>query len=104
MPYGYPAMRKFRSIVSSIEGIHPLRESAYRFTPGRTSHLERARLQPAQPQPKPHRVNQRRPRCDCGKLAITVLKVRVGSDPQYTIRLPLCSACLALEQSFRSGG
>jgi len=96
-------MRKFRYIVSSSEGMHPLRESAYRFTPGRTSRLDRERLKPAQPPPKPHRVKQRRPRCDCGKIAVTVLQVRVGSDPQYTIRLPLCSACLALEQSFRNG-
>jgi hypothetical protein len=36
--------------------------------------------------------------CDCGQLAVTVLVVRVGSDPQYTIRLPLCPACLNLEQ------
>jgi hypothetical protein len=45
-----------------------------------------------------HQTRQRRVRCDCGQLAITVLLVRVGSDPQYTIRLPLCPACLNLEQ------
>jgi len=97
-------MSEIRSIVPFIEGMHPLRESTYRFTPDRASRRERERLQPAQSLPKSHRVSQRRPRCDCGKLAITVLKVRVGSDPQYTIRLPLCSACLALEQSFRNEG
>jgi hypothetical protein len=48
--------------------------------------------------PKLHRLKQRRLRCDCGRLAITVRLVRVGSDPQYTIRLPLCPACLKLEQ------
>jgi len=37
-------------------------------------------------------------RCDCGQLAVTVLTLKVGSDPQYTVHLPLCSACLALEQ------
>jgi hypothetical protein len=36
--------------------------------------------------------------CDCGNLAVTVLRVRVGSDPQYIIRMPLCPACLKLEQ------
>ncbi len=49
------------------------------------------------------RSYQRRPKrilCDCGQPAITVLVVKVGCDPQYTVHLPLCLACLALEQSF----
>jgi len=97
-------MNEIRYIVSSFEGTHPIRESTYRFTPRRANRLKREKLQPTLSPPKPHRVKQRRPRCDCGKLAVTVLEVRVGSDPQYTICLPLCSSCLALEQSFRSGG
>jgi len=101
---GYPAMSEIRYIVSNFEGMQPLRELTHRFTPGYSNRFKRVRHQPAQPSSKPRRVKQRRPRCDCGKLAVTVLQVRVGSDPQYTIRLPLCSACLALEQSFRSGG
>ncbi len=43
----------------------------------------------------------RYPRCDCGLRAVTILTVRVGCDPQYTIRLPLCRDCLALEQELR---
>ncbi len=47
----------------------------------------------------PRRFNrERHVYCDCGMLAVTVLKVLVGSEPQYTIRLPLCPACLQLEQ------
>ena len=88
----------------TIEGMHPMRESTSRFTPNRTSRFGQARLKPAHPRPKPHRVSQHRLRCDCGKQAITVLQVRVGSDPQYTIHLPLCAACLDLEQSFHTEG
>jgi len=47
-------------------------------------------------------VKSRRLRCDCGQIAITMLTVKVGSDPQYTIHLPLCRDCLALEQSFQA--
>jgi hypothetical protein len=97
-------MTKIRYIFSSFEGMHTVREPTYRFTPGRTNRIERVRQQPAQPVLKPRRSKPRRLRCDCGKLAVTVLEVRVGSDPQYTIHLPLCPACLALEQSFHSGG
>jgi len=43
-------------------------------------------------------TRQRLEYCDCGELAVTVLRIRVGSDPQYTIRMPLCPACLKLEQ------
>ena len=99
---GYPAMSKFRCTVVNFNEVRPLRQSTYRFTPGPSNPLERKRLRPAKPSQKPHRVKRRRLRCDCGKLAVTLLEVRVGSDPQYTIRLPLCSACLALEQSFHS--
>jgi hypothetical protein len=65
-------------------------------------HSERVRKAATQnclhsPRSKHHRL-----RCDCGQLAITVLRVRVGTDPQYTINLPLCPSCLALEQSFKA--
>ena len=89
--------------ISSFKGRYPLLESVYRFSPGPTNHHARNRLRPAKSSHKLHRVKRRRLRCDCGKLAVTLLEVRVGSDPQYAIRLPLCSACLALEQSFHSG-
>ncbi len=49
----------------------------------------------------PRRNRIRPPRCDCGQPAVTVLTVRVGTNPQYTVRLWLCSACLALEQGFQ---
>jgi hypothetical protein len=47
-----------------------------------------------------HRIFTRRrlEYCDCGNLAITVLQMTVGTDPQYIIRMPLCPACLKLEQ------
>ena len=50
------------------------------------------------PAPKPHHIRHRQLRCDCGAPAVTVLTLKVGSDPQYTIHLPLCAVCLALEQ------
>jgi hypothetical protein len=28
--------------------------------------------------------------------------VKVGSDPQYTVSLPLCSMCLALEEGMHA--
>jgi hypothetical protein len=63
---------------------------------------------PPQASDKDHAIRQGRPfnrqrleYCDCGKLAVTVLQVRVGTDPQYIIRLPLCPACLKLEQDLR---
>ncbi|PWB49833.1 MAG: hypothetical protein C3F13_18520 [Anaerolineales bacterium] len=43
----------------------------------------------------------RRLRCDCGLPAVVVKTVKVGSSPQYTIRLPLCPACLKLEQELQ---
>jgi len=96
-------MSEFRYFHAIFDGMHPLRESTYRFTPDHSIRLEQVRHQPAKSVPKPRRVKQRRLRCDCGKLSVTVIEVRVGSDPQYTVHLPLCSACLALEQSFRIG-
>ncbi|MFZ2097161.1 MAG: hypothetical protein WAV05_11045 [Anaerolineales bacterium] len=54
----------------------------------------------AQPYPKARRLKPHPLRCDCGQLAVIVLRVRVGTDPQYTVQLPLCPSCLALEQSF----
>jgi hypothetical protein len=51
---------------------------------------------------KQRQVKPRRLRCDCGQIAITLLTVKVGSDPQYTIHLPLCRDCLALEQSLHT--
>ena len=54
--------------------------------------------------PRPRRVRQRKPRCDCGQLAIKILLVRVGTDPQYTVPLPLCQECLTLEENLRDEG
>jgi hypothetical protein len=51
------------------------------------------------PMRKPRSMKNRRQRCDCGRLAVKVLLVRVGSDPQYTVHLPLCRDCLKLEYS-----
>lgn len=51
---------------------------------------------------QPHKTRHRRLRCDCGQLAVTVLRLRVGSDPQYTIHMPLCPACLNLEQELHA--
>lgn len=53
---------------------------------------------------KPRRLKSYRLRCDCGQLAVTVIKVRVGTNPQYDVKLPLCASCLALERSFDSPG
>jgi hypothetical protein len=50
---------------------------------------------------KPSKVKHRRLRCDCGRPAVKVLLVRVGSDPQYTVHLPLCRDCLELEHSMQ---
>ena len=38
-------------------------------------------------------------RCDCGQMAVTVILVTVGEkDSRYTVRLPLCPACLEIEK------
>jgi len=41
----------------------------------------------------------RRIYCDCGQPAVIVMPVIVGINPQYVVHLPLCEACLALEQA-----
>lgn len=97
-------MSEIRCMVSSYQGKLSLQASDYRVKPGRSSRHEQFRHTPPHPTQKPRRVKRRRLRCDCGQLAVTVLQVRVGTDPQYTIRLPLCPACLALEQGFRREG
>ena len=38
-------------------------------------------------------------RCDCGQMAVTVILVTVGEKAsRYTVRLPLCPACLETEK------
>ena len=52
---------------------------------------------------KSHPVRRRRRlRCDCGRIAVTVISVRVGIDPQYTIQLPLCRDCLSMERGLQN--
>jgi len=51
----------------------------------------------AQQTDRPHRQRNRRLFCDCGRPAIVVKLVIVGSDPQYTVRLALCLDCLRQE-------
>jgi hypothetical protein len=53
---------------------------------------------------KPHPKRQRHLHCDCGCLAVKVIVLKVGSDPQYTIHLPLCRECLELELGFLEPG
>lgn len=43
-----------------------------------------------------HRVNP--VLCDCGQPAVTVIELHVGEDGCYTTYMPLCEACLRLEQ------
>jgi hypothetical protein len=57
-----------------------------------------ARPRLAPPARKPPQPRHRRLICDCGRPATSVKLVIVGTDPQYTIRLPLCPECLKLEQ------
>jgi hypothetical protein len=54
--------------------------------------------------PAPRLRKYRRLRCDCGQLAVKVITVRVGSDPQYIVHMPLCRKCLALELSIHEPG
>jgi hypothetical protein len=49
---------------------------------------------------KPRDLKSYHLHCDCGQLAVTVIKVRVGTNPQYVVKLSLCASCLALERSF----
>jgi hypothetical protein len=58
-------------------------------------------LTPARAAADPPARRHRRQFCDCGRVAVTVKLVKVGTNPQYTIRLPLCKACLKLEQEMR---
>ena len=51
---------------------------------------------------KRHPQRRRPLRCDCGQEAVTIIQVRVGADPQYIIRLPLCQECLKLEQGWQA--
>ena len=67
-------------------------------------HSAEAPQRKKQPAPVARHIRQRRLRCDCGKLAIKILLVRVGSDPQYTVQLPLCQQCLSLEENLRYEG
>ncbi len=46
----------------------------------------------------------KRLRCDCGKQAVTVKKVRVGAGGVYQVRLPLCADCLKVEESYGLDG
>ena len=61
-------------------------------------HKEAAKQVPSQLRQPYKKKRSRRLRCDCGKMAVTVIEVRVGSDPQYTVHLALCADCLELER------
>jgi hypothetical protein len=78
---------------------HSLRSSPHRSEHVHPHPCKRTRqAKPDQASPRSRQAKQRRLRCDCGQLAVTVLLVQVGSDPQYTIHLPLCPTCLILER------
>jgi hypothetical protein len=77
---------------------------SFRFSPGRIARKGQVGQTGHSPPRKPRAVRHRPLRCDCGQIAVTVLTVRVGSDPQYTIHLPLCHDCFALEQDYRCWG
>lgn len=83
-----------------IEGLQPCQRVAQVTVSGRISRVGRGGQQPR----KPQLVKHRRLRCDCGQIAVTVLLLRVGINPQYTIHLPLCRDCLALEHSLQNDG
>ena len=74
------------------------------FDPGRITRRSKVGQNHLSPAGKPRPVRHRPLRCDCGQIAVTVLTVRVGTDPQYTIHLPLCHECFALEQDYISWG
>ncbi len=90
-----PSHRKLR-----VAHVHP--DARLSFSPTKR-HKHRAVLpgvNSTTPSPQAAQTRNgrsRRLRCDCGKLAVTVRLVRVGCDPQYTVRLPLCTSCLQLE-------
>jgi hypothetical protein len=89
---------------------HPGIKKMFRMKLNRASEFNRG--QPGKARKESHRKNtprrmlknkrKRRLRCDCGKTAVAVVAVWVGTDPQYLIKLPLCSECLALENSLKS--
>jgi hypothetical protein len=108
---GYSIMSLFGVIRSGADASLLLSTAPFQSTPAHpqpTQRISQPQLTQASPRlrrGKNHRwkskrcgTRQRRLRCDCGQLAVTLLRVRVGSDPQYIIRLPLCPACLKLEQ------
>ncbi len=96
---GYPIMSLIRITCAGPGAHQPLHPNTTRSTSVRLHSIKQTRQPHAAPIPStPRKVKQRRLRCDCGQLAITHLTVRVGSDPQYIISLPLCPACLILEQ------
>jgi hypothetical protein len=72
------------------------------FTPAKPSRSRRKVTRKAQPSLALRQARRRQPRCDCGRIAVKVLHVKVGSDPQYTVSLPLCSMCLALEEGMHA--
>ncbi|OGN93319.1 MAG: hypothetical protein A2Y88_05690 [Chloroflexi bacterium RBG_13_48_10] len=71
---------------------------AFRITSGQPCKTGRKGQHKGFPPHKSHPIRHRPIHCDCGQLAVTVVSVTVGTDPQYTIRLPLCRECLALER------
>ena len=72
------------------------------FTPTKPSRSRRSGTRKNQPSPALRQARPRQPRCDCGRIAVKVLHVKVGSDPQYTVSLPLCSVCLSLEEGMHA--
>ncbi len=36
-------------------------------------------------------------RCECGRIAVTVLITQIGMNAEYAVEIPLCEHCLALE-------
>ena len=72
------------------------------FTPAKQSRSRRSVTRKIQPSLAFRQARRRQPRCDCGRIAVKVLHVKVGSDPQYTVSLPLCSVCLSLEEGMHA--
>jgi hypothetical protein len=42
------------------------------------------------------------PTCDCGRKAVTVVLVQVGTEGAYTERMALCRRCLKLEEELHN--
>jgi hypothetical protein len=72
------------------------------FTPAKPGRSRRNVTRKAQPSLALRHAKRRQLRCDCGRIAVKVLHVKVGSDPQYTVSLPLCSMCLSLEEGMHA--